>query len=160
MARGVALPTNPHRLTGAARQARALELRVLGWTYDEIAREIGYKSRGAVGEAIKAALARREKPAADELARIHMDRLELAARSVMRRIGDDQARGNLTAGQLSKHVLSLTRILAQQARYVDVYSEGQGLGPVVSLLDQLLRTAPVGADPDDPMTVSPVDSPE
>jgi hypothetical protein len=49
--------------------------------------------------------------------------------------------------------------LAQQAKYVDVYSQGQGLGPVVSLLEALLDpvNAPLGADPDDPMTVD-VDS--
>jgi hypothetical protein len=49
--------------------------------------------------------------------------------------------------------LALVRVLSQQARYVDVYSQGQGLGPVVSLLEQLLTTVPAGADPDDPMTI-------
>jgi hypothetical protein len=113
-----------------------------------------------VSEGITLALQRREKPAADELARIHMERLEMAARAVMKRISADQdaGSGRLSAGQLSKHTLSLTRILAAQAKYVDVYSEGQGLGPVVSLLEQLLSTPPAGADPDDPMLMD-TDSP-
>lgn len=153
MARGEALPTSPRRVTAAQRQARAIELRVLGWTFEEIMVDTGYRSRGAVSDAIKAGMSRREKPAADELARIHLERIEMATRSVMKRIHADQVKGHLSAGQLSRHVLSLTRLLQQQARYVDVYSEGQGLGPVVSLLEQLISTPPAGVDPDDPMMI-------
>jgi hypothetical protein len=68
--------------------------------------------------------------------------------------------GELPMGmdEISAMQLALVRNQAQQARYIDVYSEGQGLGPVVSLLDRLLSTAPEGVDPDDPMTI-PVEEP-
>lgn len=127
-------------------------------TLDEIAAELGYSHRSAAGKAIVAQMARREKPAADQLAQIHMDRLELATRRVMAKMNREKP---LTTSQLARMVLSLTRILAAEAKYVDVYSEGQGLGPVASLLEKLLdpSSAPSGVDPDDPMTV-PVEPPD
>lgn len=119
---------------------------------DEIAEHLGYTHRAAVHKAIAAQLARREKPAADQLAQIHMDRLELACRRIMAKLSREKP---LTSRQLAQATLSLTRVLAAEAKYVDVYSEGQGLGPVASLLEKLLdpSSAPAGADPDDPMTV-------
>ena len=156
--RGAASPTHPNRLTARERGARAVELRVLGWTLDEIAKELQFTHRAAAGKAIAAQMARREKPAADQLAQIHMDRLELACRRIMAKLNRDKA---LTTRQLAQATLSLTRVLAAEAKYVDVYSEGQGLGPVASLLEKLLdpTAAPAGTDPDDPMTV-PVEEAE
>jgi len=49
---------------------------------------------------------------------------------------------------------SLTRVLSAQAKYLNLYSQSQGLGPVVSLLDRLLNEAPQGLDTDDPMTIT------
>ena len=50
--------TGPHRnrALAAARKARAVELRTAGWTYQEIADELGYKNRGAVYNIVAAAL--------------------------------------------------------------------------------------------------------
>ena len=64
-----------------------------------------------------------------------------------------EGRRRLSPKQAGAVTLALTRNLAAQARYVDVYSDSQGLGPVASLLEQLLTSPPDGADPDDPMTV-------
>ena len=151
-ARGAASPTRPENLTTRERHARAVELRVQGFTLDEIAKRLGYSNRSAVGKAIDSQLRRREKPAAEQLAQIHMERLEAACRRVMAQLTRDKP---LNPRQLAQVSLSLTRILAAEAKYVDVYSEGQGLGPVASLLEWLLdpNAAPPGADPDDPMTV-------
>lgn len=48
----------------AARQARALQLRKAGVTFDQIAREVGYANRGSAHRAVAAALraSRRESP--------------------------------------------------------------------------------------------------
>jgi hypothetical protein len=118
-----------------------------------IADEVGYASEGATHKAIEAGLARREKPAAEELAKVHMARLELAAEPIMAKLTRHLEGDPLSTRALSQATLALVRVLSQQARYVDVYSQGQGLGPVVSLLEQLLTTVPAGADPDDPMTI-------
>lgn len=151
-ARGAASPTRPENLTARERQARAVELRVQGFTLDEIATMLGYSHRASVGKAIDSQLKRRERPAADQLAQIHMDRLEAACKRIMAQLTRAKP---LNPRQLAQTTLSLTRVLAAEAKYVDVYSEGQGLGPVASLLERLLDpgSAPAGADPDDPMTV-------
>lgn len=149
--RGATAITGRRHVTARERQVRAVELRVAGQTLDEIAATLGYRSRGAVHDAIEACLARREKPPADQLAAIHMDRLEHAVRRVMGRLVSPE---ELSVKQIAALTLSLTRLLAAQARYVDVYSSAQGMGPVVSLLEQLLSSPPEGVDPDDPMTVS------
>lgn len=121
----------------------------------QIADELHYRGTSSVAEAIKAQLARRERPAADELAKVHLERLELAIRPIMDRLRQ-HLDGELPMGmdEISAMQLALVRNQAQQARYIDVYSEGQGLGPVVSLLDRLLSNAPEGVDPDDPMTIA------
>lgn len=119
---------------------------------DEIAKQLGFTHRAAAGKAIDSQLKRRERPAADQLAQIHMDRLEAACKRIMAQLTRAKP---LNPRQLAQTTLSLTRVLAAEAKYVDVYSEGQGLGPVASLLERLLdpTSAPAGADPDDPMTV-------
>lgn len=155
MGQGAASKTGQRIVTARERQARAVELRVRGWTLEQIAAELQYRGTSSVSEAIKAQLARRERPAADELAKIHLERLELAIRPVMDKIQEHiTGKRVLSVKQISALQLALVRNLAQQAKYVDVYSEGQGLGPVVSLLDRLLSTTPVGFDPDDPMTIT------
>ena len=45
MARGAADKTGPQRLKAAERAQRAVELRIQGWTLDQIAEELGYRSR-------------------------------------------------------------------------------------------------------------------
>lgn len=164
MAHGAAAKTSVQNLVGRERQARAVQLRIEGQSLQMIADALGYRGTSGVQQAIDAQLRRREKPAADALATIHMQRLDLAAELVMRPIAAALGEGRkLGPKQISAMVLSLTRILAQQAKYVDVYAEGQGLGPVVSLLEQLMNTPPADVDPDDPMTitsVSVVDNPD
>lgn len=160
MAKGAANPTSPRMLTARARQARAVELKVLGWTHQQISDELDYSGPGAVTQAISAQLKRRERPAAEELAKLHMAQLELAIRPVMDKIAAHiDGTAPLEVDQIGALQLALVRNIGQQAKYVDVYAEGQGLGPIVSLLDRLMSSPPDGVDPDDPMTI-PVDSPD
>lgn len=154
--KGAADPRGPRVLTGQARQARAVELRIQGWTYEQIRAELGYASRGSVHEAITGLLKRRERPLADDLAKIHLAQLDLAIRPVMDQVqAHIDGTRRMSAKQAGVVTLALTRNLAAQARYVDVYSSAQGMGPVVSLLERLLEAPPADdQDPDDPMTVT------
>jgi hypothetical protein len=63
-------------LDAAERHRRALELKVQGWTHDQIAAELGYASRGAVTDAIKAAVRDAVLPSAKEYRSILTERLE------------------------------------------------------------------------------------
>jgi hypothetical protein len=63
-------------LDAAERHRRALELKVLGWAHDQIAAELGYASRGAVTDAVKAAVRDAALPAAKEYRAILTERLE------------------------------------------------------------------------------------
>lgn len=135
-------------------------MRVRGFTLQQIADELHYRGTSGALQAIEAQLAKRERPAAEALAKLHMERLEMMVKPVM-----DKAAGHvdgthiLTVKQINALTLALTRNLAAQAKYVDVYSEGQGLGPIASMLESLMRTPPDGVDPDDPMTID-VDAPD
>jgi hypothetical protein len=160
MAKGAAAASSPRRITAAQRQVRAVELRVRGFTLDQIAKELGYRTRQGALVAIEAQLAKRERPAAEALAKVHLERLELMVKPVMDKVAAHlDGRTTLSVKQVNALTLALTRNLAAQAKYVDVYAEGQGLGPIASLLDRLLSSAPDGVDPDDPMTI-PVDLPD
>lgn len=150
------MKSSPRRLAAAERQVRAVELRVRGWTLEQIATELHYRSRSGALEAIEAQLAKRERPAAEALAKVHLERLELMIKPVMDKVAAHlDGRSTLSVKQVNGLTLALTRNLAAQAKYVDVYAEGQGLGPIASLLDRLLSSAPAGQDPDDPMTITP-----
>lgn len=50
--------TSPHRLRAKEKQAQALELRKAGLTYPQIAERLGYNSKEAAYQAVKAALKR------------------------------------------------------------------------------------------------------
>jgi len=48
-----------NRALAAARRARAIQLRAQGWTYEQIANELGYANRGTVCHIVNDALAAR-----------------------------------------------------------------------------------------------------
>ena len=57
------------------RHKKALELRIAGVSYQKIADNLGYKSRGAAGEAVKSALKKTLQEPADELRTLECERL-------------------------------------------------------------------------------------
>jgi hypothetical protein len=135
-------------------------MRVRGFTLQQIADELGYRSPAGAANAIETEMGKRARPAAEALAKLHMERLELLVKPVMDKAAAHiDGRVTLSVKQINGLTLALTRNLAAQAKYVDVYAEGQGLGPIASLLDRLLSSAPEGVDPDDPMTI-PVEQPD
>ncbi len=99
-------------------------------------------------------MARREKPAAEELAKIHLEQLDVAKRAIMGRLAGERP---LSSGAITRLTLSLTRVLAAEAKYVDVYMGSQGQSVVGGLLELLVS----GAGRIEPMTISePIDDDE
>jgi hypothetical protein len=60
----------------AAIEARAAELRAKGWTYPQIAKELGYGSRGAARDAVQRAVRQVIEGPAEQLIALHLERLE------------------------------------------------------------------------------------
>lgn len=58
------------------KRARAVELAVEGYSYEEIARRVGYTNRGSAHRAVFKALGEREVQAVEELRHVELDRLE------------------------------------------------------------------------------------
>lgn len=67
--------TTPSRMLAFERRRRALELRRLGISHKDIARELGYSSAQAVGKAIKSAMESGVQEASTELRAMQYDRL-------------------------------------------------------------------------------------
>jgi len=87
---GSTRPTSARMLDAAERHRRALELKVRGWKHDQIAAELGYASRGAVTDAIKAGVRDAALPAANDYRTILTERLEEMYRAVRAQaIGED-----------------------------------------------------------------------
>src|SRR5450631_213550 len=65
-----------NRALGAARRARAVELRTQGWTYEQIAVELGYANRGTVFHIVSQALKAHTAEAVGELRSLEVARLD------------------------------------------------------------------------------------
>jgi predicted transcriptional regulator len=70
----------------APRAAQALRLRRLGYTYDEIAREVGYANESGARKAVKTANARIVRDEARALVGWQLDQLDVALSVVMEAI--------------------------------------------------------------------------
>lgn len=68
--------TSATRLKNAERQQQALNLRIAGASFEQIAQQLGYSGRSAARNAIVAILKRREQEPADELRKIESERLD------------------------------------------------------------------------------------
>ncbi|MGW4716839.1 hypothetical protein [Nocardia sp. NPDC004260] len=78
------------------RQTKALELRIAGATYDQIAKTLEYSDRASAYNAVSAVLKRRESTAAAEYRELEDARLDLA----LRKVAPGVAAGDLKAIEL------------------------------------------------------------
>lgn len=85
--------TQQRRVDANDRQIRALELRKSGVSYEDIARELGYRGRDGAHRAVSAALKRTLQEPADELRRLESERLD----AMLFAIAPLVRRGNLEA---------------------------------------------------------------
>jgi hypothetical protein len=65
-----------NRALAAARRARAIDLRIQGWTFEAIAAELGYANRGTVCRIIAGALHAHTVEAVDALRSLEGERLD------------------------------------------------------------------------------------
>lgn len=70
-------------LTVQQKRAKALDLKILGYSYERIAQEVGWKDRSGAARAVKAALASIPADQVKELRQIELLRLDLAQRQIM-----------------------------------------------------------------------------
>lgn len=82
------LPRDPSVME---REARAVELKTAGKTYDEIAAEVGYTNRSAAHKAVIRALQRRPVESVDEMRSVEGSRLDALTVAVSKIIFDPEA---------------------------------------------------------------------
>lgn len=114
------------RAEARTRESKALDLRLLGYSHDRIARELGYAHRSAAKKAIDRALAGIPREAAKQLRDIELERLDLAQRS----LADGIVRGNLGA------IDRLLRIMDHRAKLLGLYEPqaDSGIAEVAAVL--------------------------
>ena len=71
-----------NKALAAARRTRAIELRTQGWTYEQIADELGYANRGTVYTIVSKALAAQEADGVENLRAIEIERLDRLQKSL------------------------------------------------------------------------------
>lgn len=108
------------------REARALDLRLLGYSYDRIARELGFAHRSAARKSVERALKAIPREAALELRQIELERLDLAQQRIAKQIMS----GHLGA------IDRLLRIMDHRAKLLGLYEPqpDSGIAEVVSVL--------------------------
>jgi hypothetical protein len=74
-------PTSPRMISAAERQRKAIELRLAGCTFEEIAQALGYSGKGAAFKAVTKGLENSPHEPADSLRKLHRRRLERFLRS-------------------------------------------------------------------------------
>lgn len=108
------------------REERALDLVALRWSYERIARELGYAHRRSAKAAVDRALARIPMEAAKHLRDIELHTLDLAQRS----LADKILRGHLGS------IDSLLRIMHHRAKLLGLYEPqaDSGIAEIAAVL--------------------------
>ena len=68
--------TSPGGMTAAAKQAKAMRLRASGMSFENIARELGYRSHSGAHKAVTTGLQKTLKEPAEELRTLEAERLD------------------------------------------------------------------------------------
>ncbi len=89
------------KVLASYRRTRALELRLGGASYDEIAREVGYASKGTAHKVISQALNAREADSLDFLRRVEQGRLD----ALQDALWDAAMAGDVSAAMASLRVI-------------------------------------------------------
>ena len=119
----MSVPINPGKSTSrgrtrrtdaAARGAKALELRLSGMGYDEIATRLGYKDKSGAWRAIQHELAKAKRERAGEVVALDLMRLD----ALLNAVWNEALAGNLAAFD------RVLKVLERRAKYFDL--DGQG----------------------------------
>jgi hypothetical protein len=120
------------------REARAVELKTSGATYQQIADELGYKSRAGAWHAVDRALARRTAQAVDDYRAITLHDLDLLESKMWRAA---------TAGDL-RAITQTLRVMDQRARLLRLFDK-----PEQQALDATTEEPGVGRRPKRPVAL-------
>lgn len=99
------------RLESQEKARKAVQLRALRYSYDQIAREVGYKSKGAAHTAVKNALKAIPAEAVGDLRDVELQSLDIAQRGLSRLI---------TTGHLGA-IDRMIRIMDHRAKLLGLY---------------------------------------
>jgi hypothetical protein len=122
-------PRAPCRRDAASaswRQARAVELALLGRSYDSIALEVGYANRGNAWRTVQKALNERVVEGVDELRALELDRLD----SLHEVVWPKAMAGDLAAASV------ILRIMDKRARLLSLYPSPEANQPPVLMVVQ------------------------
>lgn len=113
-----------------ARYAEAVQLRIQGYTYDEIASRLGYAHKGSAHQAVKAALKRTLQEPTDELRKLELERLDY----IMRQLFVSFDAGDM---RLSDNIL---RVIEKRHRLLglDVPQRGEPIGSEGERFERLM----------------------
>lgn len=106
------------RLESQEKARKAVQLRALRYSYDQIAREVGYKSKGAAHTAVKNALNQIPREAAIELRDLELQSLDTAQRGLSRLIST----GHLGA------IDRMIKLMDHRAKLLGLYEPTQDTG--------------------------------
>lgn len=100
------------------REARAVELKTAGKTYDEIAAEVGYTNRSAARKAVVRALERRPVESVDNMRKIEGSRLDTLTVALSKIIFDPEA----TYDEQIKAINAAVRISESRAKLFGLHA--------------------------------------
>ncbi len=123
------------RIAAHARQLQALELRLAGVTYEQIATQLGYAGRSGAHKAVASALAQTLREPADELRMISAERLDRATLAIWRGVSGGDTRA----------IDTLLRIEARRAKLLGLdaptkveQSEPEGEVRIIHIVPRLI----------------------
>jgi AraC-like DNA-binding protein len=119
------------QITAVERQRQALNARKAGKSYQEIAREVGYKSASGAHAAVRLALKKTLQEPADELRKLEIARLDAMLEAVWPQVEKGDARSVEVALKIEERRARLLGLDAPSE--VDVTSGG---GHIAILLDR------------------------
>ena len=113
--------TGPRRVARAQRVAQAMQMRLDGKRYEEIAATLGYASRACAAQDVQRALAQTVREPADEVRVLELQRLDMMWQTVL-------------------EVLRGHHVVVNQGRVVFLNEEPiKDTGPVLAAIDRLLK---------------------
>lgn len=95
------------KITAKQKSLRAVELYKLGWTYDEIAPEVGYRDRSGAYRAVERAISEQIREPAEHVRRAEVARLDMVLKAAFKVLHRDHYVVN--AGKIVYEVLEYRR---------------------------------------------------
>lgn len=123
--------SSPRRIVATKKQAQALELRMAGRTFQEIADTIGYQTPQGAIMAVKAALDKTIRPAADEWRALTLERLTKILQVFWPKMlkGDEKA-----ADRVFKAITDHRQLLGLDAPVKTALTDSDG-GPITFIME-------------------------